>query len=109
MEALIRAARRTGTFLELNSFPERLDLNDIHCRQAKEAGVMVSLGTDTHRPGQLKMMPYGVATARRGWLEKKDILNVLSLKDLLKKLKSSKSKEKSLIEQENFVTTDKHR
>jgi len=92
METLIRAARRTGTFLELNSFPERLDLNDIHCRQAKEAGVMVSLGTDTHHPGQLKMMPYGVATARRGWLEKKDILNVLSLKDLLKKLKSSKNK-----------------
>ncbi len=86
METLIREAQRTGTFLELNSFPERLDLNDIHCRQAKEAGVMVSLGTDTHHPGQLKMMPYGVATARRGWLEKKDILNVLSLKDLLKKL-----------------------
>ncbi|NOX97734.1 MAG: DNA polymerase/3'-5' exonuclease PolX [Nitrospirae bacterium] len=87
VETLVREARRTGTFLELNAFPERLDLNDIHCRQAKEAGVMVALGTDAHHQGQMEMMPYGVATARRGWLEKKDILNTLSLKDLLKRLK----------------------
>ncbi|MCD5401585.1 PHP domain-containing protein, partial [candidate division NPL-UPA2 bacterium] len=87
METLIREARRTGTCLELNAFPARLDLNDIHCRQAREAGVMIALGTDAHHQGQLKTMPYGLATARRGWLEKKDILNFLSLKDLLKRLK----------------------
>ncbi len=86
METLIREARRTGTCLELNAFPARLDLNDIHCRQAREAGVMVALGTDAHHQEQLKTMPYGLATARRGWLEKKDILNTLSLDDLLKRL-----------------------
>lgn len=87
METLILNARRTGTCLELNAFPERLDLNDIHCRQAREAGVVLSLGTDAHHRGQMEAMRYGVATARRGWLEKKDILNTLSLKDLLKRLK----------------------
>lgn len=87
METLIREVRRTGTYLELNAFPERLDLDDIHCRQAKEAGVTVALGTDAHHQGQMEMMRYGVATARRGWLEKKDILNTLSLKGLLKRLK----------------------
>ncbi len=87
MKILIREACRTGTCLELNAFPERLDLNDIHCRQAREAGAMIALGTDTHHRGQLKTISYGLATARRGWLEKKDILNSLSLKDLLERLK----------------------
>lgn len=87
METLIREARRTGTFLELNAFPKRLDLDDICCRQAKETGVTVALGTDAHHQGQMDMMRYGVATARRGWLERKDVLNTLSLKELLKRLK----------------------
>ena len=87
IEAIIKEARRTGTFLELNAFPQRLDLNDVHCRRAKEEGVTISLGTDAHHKMQLEAMHYGVATARRGWLEDKDILNTLPLKDLLKKLK----------------------
>lgn len=87
MEAIIEEAKRTGTFLELNAFPDRLDLNDVHCRRAKEEGVMVTLGTDAHHKTQLEAMYYGVATARRAWLEDKDVLNTLSLKDLLKKLK----------------------
>ena len=90
METLIREARNTGTFLELNAFPARLDLNDVHCRQAKEAGVTVALGTDSHHRGQMETMSYGVATARRGWLETKDILNTLSLKELLKTLKNKR-------------------
>ncbi len=87
MEAIIKEAKRTGTFLELNAFPARLDLNDVHCRRAREEGVMVTLGTDAHHKMQLDSMYYGVATARRGWLEDKDILNTLSLKELLKILK----------------------
>ncbi|MCK4261848.1 DNA polymerase/3'-5' exonuclease PolX [bacterium] len=87
MEIIIKEAKRTGTFLELNAFPNRLDLNDVHCRRAREGGVMITLGTDSHHKMQLEAMHCGVATARRGWLEDKDILNTLSLKDLLKKLK----------------------
>lgn len=86
MEKVIEAAGATGTMLELNSFPDRLDLSDVHCREAKEKGVMVSLGTDCHNRVQLEAMRYGVGTARRGWLEKKDVINCLGLKDLMKLL-----------------------
>ncbi len=84
---LIEEAKRTNTFLELNSFPDRLDLNDIYCREAKEKGVRISLGTDCHNRQQLDVMKYGVGTARRGWLEKKDVINCLGFKDLMKLLR----------------------
>ena len=92
MHRLLKTARETGTMMELNSFPDRLDLSDVNCREAKEQGVMVSLGTDCHNRSQLDVMRYGVGTARRGWLEKKDIANCLELDALLKRLSPSLKK-----------------
>jgi DNA polymerase (family 10) len=88
MEQLMAAAKDTGTMLELNSFPTRLDLNDLHCKMAKEYGVLVAISTDAHVTTQMRdVRMYGVATARRGWLEPKDVLNTRSLEELLKRVK----------------------
>jgi len=83
LEQVMLAAKSTGVCLELNAFPERMDLNDVNCRMAKEIGVMVAISTDSHSVPQLDHMLFGVATARRGWLEKKDVLNALPLKELV--------------------------
>jgi DNA polymerase (family 10) len=84
MDAIFDTAKETGTYLEINAFPDRLDLNDIHARTAKERGVKFVLGTDAHNVSNLPFIQFGVATARRGWLEKKDILNTYSLKEIEK-------------------------
>ncbi len=84
MDAVMEAAQKYGKVLEINAYFERLDLNDLYCRKAKEKGVRVAIGTDTHHLDQMWMMSLGVAVARRGWLEAKDVLNTLSLKELLK-------------------------
>ena len=84
MEKIFNAAKETDTYLEINSFPDRLDLNDVHSKLAKERGVKFVIGTDSHSTVNLPFMHYGVATARRGWLEKKDILNAHSLRDIEK-------------------------
>jgi DNA polymerase (family 10) len=78
------AAKKYGKVLEINATFERLDLDDIHCMKAKEMGIRMAIGTDSHHPDQLWMMSLGVAVARRGWLETKDVLNTLSLKEILK-------------------------
>jgi len=76
---ILKAARDTNTAIEINAFPQRLDLNDIHCRMAKDMGVMLGIGTDSHREEHFDNMLYGVDVARRGWLEKSDILNTYNL------------------------------
>jgi DNA polymerase (family 10) len=81
MEAVIRAARATNTALEINAFPKRLDLTDVYCKRAKEEGVKFSIGTDSHMTDQMRFLELGASVARRGWLEKKDVLNTLPLKD----------------------------
>jgi DNA polymerase (family 10) len=86
IEQIIDAAKETGTMLEMNSFPDRLDLNDVHAKLAKDHGVKVVLGTDSHSSHHLEFMRFGIATARRGWLEKEDILNTYSLKTIEKML-----------------------
>jgi DNA polymerase (family 10) len=86
VEDIIKAAKDTGTYLEINSYPERLDLSDIHAKRAKEEGVLIAIDTDSHAALQLEMMKYGVMTARRGWLEKKDVINTRPLAKLLKLL-----------------------
>ncbi len=83
MDEIMKAAKRYGKALEINAYFERLDLDDIHCRKAKEMGIQMAIGTDAHYLDQLWMMSLGVAVARRGWLETKDILNTLSLKEIL--------------------------
>ena len=82
MVRLIAAARRRGCFLELNAHPDRLDLTDIHCRMAKEAGVLVSIATDAHRTTELSYLRFGVGQARRGWLGPGDVLNTRPLAEL---------------------------
>lgn len=82
--ALIDAAAENNTSLEINAYPERLDLKDVHSRLAKERGVMLSINTDAHGSADLGLMIYGIYTARRGWLEKKDVLNTLPLAELMK-------------------------
>jgi DNA polymerase (family X) len=79
---IIRQAGQRGCCIELNAHPLRLDLTDLFCRVAKKAGVLVSINTDAHSTADLDFMGYGVGQARRGWLEKKDILNTRSLKSL---------------------------
>ena len=83
LEAVIKAAARAGKALELNAYYDRLDLNEFHLKEAKAQGVKISLGTDTHYAHGLEMMRFGVGVARRAWLEKGDILNCLTAKQLL--------------------------
>ena len=87
LEKVFKAARDTDTTLEINSYPERLDLDDNACRRAKELGVTLGIATDAHTREQFNNMIYGVSTARRGWLRKKDILNCLDLEAFLKRIK----------------------
>jgi len=85
---IMDVAAETGTILEINAYPERLDLNDIYCRMAKEKGVQLVIETDAHSINGLEFMNLGVDVARRGWLEEKDIINTLPLDKLLKRLKN---------------------
>jgi DNA polymerase (family 10) len=87
VERLVAGARETGTVLELNAQPDRLDLKDAHVRLAKEHGVQVAIGTDAHSPAELRFMEFGVGTARRGWLEPQDVVNTLPLNKLLSRLR----------------------
>ncbi|MBJ3762525.1 DNA polymerase/3'-5' exonuclease PolX [Maribius pontilimi] len=87
IERLVGAARTRGCALELNANPIRLDLKDVHCRLAAEHGVRIAISTDAHSTGGLDHMRYGIDQARRGWLERGDVLNTLGLDDLVKALK----------------------
>ncbi len=82
MERFIQAAAERGCWLELDAHPERLDLNDQHCRMAKDKGVKIAISTDAHSPAGYGHMRFGIGQARRGWLEKGDIVNTRSLEDL---------------------------
>jgi len=86
-EKVFKAAKENNVAMEINSFPARLDLNDVNARAAKDFGVMLSIGTDAHQIGQLSLMEYGVSVARRAWCEKKDIINTLSVEQLLKRIR----------------------
>ncbi|MCL6565156.1 MAG: DNA polymerase/3'-5' exonuclease PolX [Acidobacteriia bacterium] len=87
MEKLLEAARRHGVALECNSYPDRLDLKDTYLRMARERGVKIVISTDAHTTAHLPFMKYGVKMARRGWLEKKDVLNTLPAEKLLAALR----------------------
>ncbi len=89
MEKIMETAKKCKVALELNSYPDRLDLKAEHCRMAKEIGVKVAINTDAHSSNQLGYISFGVKTARRGWLEKKDVLNCMPQKELLKFLKKA--------------------
>ncbi|MCX7591636.1 MAG: DNA polymerase/3'-5' exonuclease PolX [Kiritimatiellae bacterium] len=89
MEHLLQAAKERGCFMELNAHPIRLDLNDVHCRMAKEIGVKVAISTDAHSITDLDHMRFGVDQARRGWLEPEDIVNTRSWEELRRLLRRS--------------------
>ena len=86
-DKILRVARETNTILEINAQPRRLDLDDVMVKKAKEAGVKMVINTDSHEIDHLRFMELGVAQARRGWAEKKDIINTYSLDKLLRILK----------------------
>jgi DNA polymerase (family X) len=86
MLAIVRAAKRLRVVLELNAHPDRLDLTDAHCRMAKEEGALVAVSSDAHSVDGFDVLRFGVGQARRGWLEKKDVLNARPLAALKKLL-----------------------
>jgi DNA polymerase (family 10) len=84
LEAVFAAAAQTGTMLEINANPNRRDLSDVHARAAVRAGVLIVINSDAHRTRTLQNMRWGVATARRGWLRKQDVVNTRSWTELQK-------------------------
>lgn len=83
IDAVVEAARRTETVLEINASPERLDLKDTHVRLARDSGALFSIGTDAHRTEHFAYIDYGVGTARRGWVEATQVVNAWPLARLL--------------------------
>ncbi len=88
MDEFLRVAKETGTAIEINAYPLRLDLNDTYSKRAKQMGIPLVISTDTHITNQFDYMAYGVSIARRGWLEKTDVLNTLPHNRLIKRLKA---------------------
>ncbi|MBI2088042.1 MAG: DNA polymerase/3'-5' exonuclease PolX [Deltaproteobacteria bacterium] len=87
MEAVIETAKETGTVLEIDAYPDRLDLKDEHIRKAVEAGVKLVIDSDAHSVNHIRFLEFGVAQARRGWAKKSDVLNTRPLKEFLRCLK----------------------
>lgn len=88
MDAVLAAAAESGVALEINAHPARLDLDDVYARRAKELGIPISINTDAHSEGDLDLLFYGVATARRAWLTAEDVINTWPKEKLLKWLKN---------------------
>jgi DNA polymerase (family X) len=91
MDAVLKEATRYGVAMEINAYPLRLDLNDLHLKMARDYGVSLVINTDTHVLSQYDFMAYGVSVARRGWVEKKDVLNTLDYDSLVRRLKSCRA------------------
>jgi len=87
MHAVLTTAAKHKVAMELNSYPDRLDLNDVHLRQAKQAGVKVVINTDSHHTSHMEKIRYGIMQARRAWLTKNDVLNTLPAQTFAKAMK----------------------
>ncbi len=87
MDEIIKTAKRTKTVLEVNAYPERLDLKDEYIRKAVDAGVKLAIDSDAHSVAHFKFLEFGIAQARRGWAEKKDVINTRPWQEMLKLLK----------------------
>jgi DNA polymerase (family X) len=94
MEKVLEACAKHGVAMECNSYPDRLDLKDVYLRMCKERGVKVVISTDSHNTGNLSLIRYGVTMARRGWLEKKDVINTLPTKEFLAALRGKPGEKK---------------
>jgi DNA polymerase (family 10) len=88
MEKILDAAKKHEVAMECNAYPDRLDLKDVHLRMARERGVKIVISTDSHTTANLRFMKYGVETARRGWIEKKEVINTLPLEHFLAALRA---------------------
>src|SRR2546430_6664802 len=88
MEKVLEACAKHGVAMECNSYPDRLDLKDVYLRMCKERGVKVAISTDSHNTGNLAFIRYGVTMARRGWLEKKNVINTLPANEFLAALRA---------------------
>ncbi len=93
-EKIFAMAKKTGTAIEINAYPKRLDLADTSCRRAQELGLKLAIATDTHTESQMDNMRYGVSVARRGWVNKRALLNCLSLKEIKKFVERKRRAEK---------------
>jgi DNA polymerase (family 10) len=87
MTAVLTAAAKNKVAMELNSYPDRLDLNDVHLRQAKQQGVKIVINTDSHHTSHMEKIRYGILQARRAWLTKDDVLNTLPAQKFAKAMK----------------------
>ncbi|MCL5966362.1 MAG: DNA polymerase/3'-5' exonuclease PolX [Deltaproteobacteria bacterium] len=94
LEAVFREAARRGVALEINAYPLRLDLDDAHARMAKRMGIPLVVSTDAHVASNFDFMSYGVAIARRGWIEARDVLNTLAAGELLDRLQAMRNRAK---------------
>jgi DNA polymerase (family 10) len=97
MEAVIKQAKETGTALEINAQPRRMDINEIWVRRAVEEGVMMTISTDSHSLGNFEFMEIGVSIARRGWATKENILNTRPWKEIQKFVNEKRQKLGGLI------------
>jgi DNA polymerase (family 10) len=88
MEKILAACAKHGVAMECNSYPDRLDLKDVYLRMCKEHGVKVVISTDSHNAGNLALIRYGVTMARRGWLERHDVINALPTEQFLAALRA---------------------
>ncbi len=92
MQAVLKEAAKYGVAMEVNAYPLRLDLNDLHIKMAKQYGVPIVINTDTHVTSQFDFITYGVAVARRGWVEKKEVLNTLPYEQLIGRLNATRER-----------------
>lgn len=92
VDAVIQAAADAGTIIEINAQPLRLDLDWLHCKQAKDLGVRFAINPDAHHTSELAYLKYGIDVARRAWLTKDDVINTLSLPEILRLLESRKKR-----------------
>jgi DNA polymerase (family X) len=87
LDAVIAAAAKAGTMIEINANPHRLDLDAVHCRRAREKGVKIAINPDAHAVSGFDDLDYGISVARRGWLEAADVWNTLPLKAMLRQVR----------------------
>ena len=87
LEDIIKTAQETGTILEIDAFPDRLDLKDDYIRMCVQVGVKMSIDSDAHAPSHFEFLEFGIAQARRGWATKNDIINAWPVEKMLKFLK----------------------
>ena len=95
LEEVFQAAKENDVAMELDAQPERLDLNDVHAHRAREVGMKIAINTDAHSVEQLRFMSYGIDQARRGWLEKRHVLNTVTLSQLMTWLKQRRQRSKA--------------